>query len=102
PLMSVSDTEAIKRLLLAQQSLAYLSRLSVSDELARGDLQLVEIDAPRIERALHMVWLKGRSLSPGAQALMELMPPDAAVDLAAPASASATPRKAAKGRRKPA
>jgi hypothetical protein len=49
-----------------------------------------------------MVWLKGRSLSPGAQALMELMPPDAAVDLAAPASASATPRKAAKGRRKPA
>ncbi|MBU9382155.1 LysR family transcriptional regulator [Burkholderia gladioli] len=102
PLMSVSDTEAIKRLLLAQRSLAYLSRLSVSDELARCDLQLVEVDAPRIERALHMVWLKGRSLSPGAQALMALLPPGAAGDLAAPSSASVTPRQAAKARRKPA
>ncbi|MEK6424405.1 MAG: LysR substrate-binding domain-containing protein [Burkholderia gladioli] len=93
PSMSVGDTEAIKRMLLAQPSLAYLSVLSVRDEIARGDLRIVEVDAPRIERALHMVWLKGRGLSPAAQALMALVPL---------AGAAPSPLPAARRRRKPA
>ncbi|MBN3725020.1 LysR family transcriptional regulator [Burkholderia sp. Ac-20379] len=95
PRMSVGDTEAIKRMLLAQPALAYLSVLSVRDEIARGDLRIVQVDAPRIERALHMVWLKGRSLSPAVQALMALVAP--------PALAAAPPLSSAvKRRRKPA
>jgi DNA-binding transcriptional LysR family regulator len=93
PRMSVGDTEAIKRMLLAQPALAYLSVLSVRDEIARGELRIVEVDAPRIERALHMVWLKGRSLSPGVQALMALVSSDEAAPPLPPA---------AKRRRKPA
>jgi DNA-binding transcriptional LysR family regulator len=73
PLMSVSDTEAIKRMLLAQHALAYVSVLSVSDELRRGELTIIEVEDLRIERPLHMVWNKGRSLSPSNQALFELV-----------------------------
>lgn len=73
PLMSVSDTEAIKRMLLAQHALAYVSVLSVKDELRRGEMSIVEVDGLRIERPLHMVWLKGRSLSPSSQALFDLV-----------------------------
>jgi DNA-binding transcriptional LysR family regulator len=73
PLMSVSDTEAIKRLLLASHSLAYVSMLSVRDELLRGVLSAIEVDGMRIQRQLHLVWLKERSLSPSAQAFVELV-----------------------------
>ncbi|MBI0325491.1 LysR family transcriptional regulator [Burkholderia plantarii] len=81
PRMSISDTEAIKRMLVAQPALAYLSMLSVRDEIARGELVAVEVAGLHITRALHLVWPKGRSLSPSAQAL---------VDLAAPAGAPAS------------
>jgi DNA-binding transcriptional LysR family regulator len=73
PLMSVSHTEAIKRMLLSQHALAYISTLSVTDELRRGELAIVEVEDMRIVRPLHMVWAKGRSLSPSSQALFDLV-----------------------------
>ncbi|GLU35006.1 LysR family transcriptional regulator [Trinickia caryophylli] len=73
PLMSVSDTEAIKRMLLAQHALAYISTLSIKEELRRGELTIIEVEDLRIERPLHMVWTKGRSLSPSSQALFDLV-----------------------------
>lgn len=73
PLMSVSDTEAIKRMLLAQNALAYVSLLSVREEVRRGELTIIEVDDLRIERPLHMVWNTGRSLSPSSQALFDLV-----------------------------
>ena len=68
PIMSLSNTEAIKRILMAQSSIGFLSTLSVKEDLQRGDLALIEVRELRIARPLHMVWLKGRSLSPSAQA----------------------------------
>jgi DNA-binding transcriptional LysR family regulator len=53
--MSVSDTEAIKRMLIAEHSIAYISSLSVKDELRGGDLVLLAVDGLRIERPLQMV-----------------------------------------------
>ncbi|CAM2196892.1 Transcriptional regulator, LysR family [Paraburkholderia kururiensis] len=73
PLMSVSDTEAIKRMLLSQHALAYISTLSVTEELRRGELTIIEVEDLRIVRPLHMVWAKGRSLSPSSQALFDLV-----------------------------
>ncbi|WP_245616507.1 LysR family transcriptional regulator [Paraburkholderia acidipaludis] len=73
PLMSISDTEAIKRMLLSQRALAYVSVLSVKDELRRGELKIVDVEDLRIERPLHMVWNKCRSLSPSNQALFDLV-----------------------------
>jgi DNA-binding transcriptional LysR family regulator len=73
PLMSVSDTEAIKRMLRASHSLAYLSVLSVMDELKRGLLRTIDVEGMQIGRQLHMVWLKERSLSPSGRALVDLV-----------------------------
>ncbi|MGG1946919.1 LysR family transcriptional regulator [Trinickia sp. NRRL B-1857] len=73
PLMSVSDTEAIKRMLLSKRALAYVSALSVKEELRRGELTIIEVKDLRIERPLHMVWLKSRSLSPSSQAMFDLV-----------------------------
>jgi DNA-binding transcriptional LysR family regulator len=73
PLMSVSDTEAIKRMLLSQHALAYISTLSVTEEVRRGELTIIEVDDLHIVRPLHMVWAKGRSLSPSSQALFDLV-----------------------------
>ncbi|MEX3814669.1 LysR substrate-binding domain-containing protein [Paraburkholderia sp. BR13439] len=72
PSISVSDTEAIKRMLVAQQAIAYVSSLSIVEEIARGELRTLEVADMRIERALNLVWLKGRSLSPCSQAFFEL------------------------------
>ncbi|CAB3774155.1 HTH-type transcriptional activator CmpR [Paraburkholderia humisilvae] len=73
PLMSVSNTEAIKRMLLAQHALAYVSVLSVKDELRRGELTIIEVADLRIERPLYMVWTKGRAMSPSSKALFDLV-----------------------------
>ncbi|WP_051376700.1 LysR family transcriptional regulator [Burkholderia sp. WSM2232] len=73
PLMSVSDTEAIKRMLLSRHALAYISTLSVKEELRRGELTIIEVEDLHIVRPLHMVWAKGRSLSPSSQALFDLV-----------------------------
>jgi DNA-binding transcriptional LysR family regulator len=81
--MSVSDTEAIKRMLLAQHAIAYVSLLSVKDELRRGELIALEVEELCIVRPLHMVWLKGRSLSPSTQAFFGLVLAQIASDAAA-------------------
>ncbi|WP_350357543.1 LysR substrate-binding domain-containing protein [Paraburkholderia fungorum] len=72
PLMSVSNTEAIKRMLMSHRSIAYVSSLSVKDEIRRGDLAALHVKDLHIKRALHMVWLKGRSLSPSTHAFFDL------------------------------
>jgi DNA-binding transcriptional LysR family regulator len=74
PLMSVSDTEAIKRMLRVSHALAYLSVLSVRDELFRGVLTAIEVDGMHVSRQLYMVWLKERSLSPSARAFVDAVP----------------------------
>jgi DNA-binding transcriptional LysR family regulator len=47
--MSVSDTEAIRRMLIAQHSIACISSLSVKEELRRGELVLLAVHGLRIE-----------------------------------------------------
>jgi DNA-binding transcriptional LysR family regulator len=73
PLMSISDTVAIKRMLLAQHAIAYVSSLSIRDEVRRGELSILDVRDLRIERPLNMVWLKGRTLSPSTQAFVDLV-----------------------------
>lgn len=73
PLMSVSHAEAIKRMLMAQHAVAYLSALAVKDEIRRGDLVQLNVEDLQIERALQMIWLKGRSFAPSTRAFMDLV-----------------------------
>ncbi|MGV7241643.1 LysR substrate-binding domain-containing protein [Caballeronia sp. M23-90] len=67
PIVSVSNTEAIKRLLRSTPgSISFLSRMSVVDELSAGVFEEVGLQHLKIERRLNLIWLKGRSLSRGA------------------------------------
>lgn len=64
PRLCVSNTESIKRLLYdTPESLSFLSRLSVADELATGRLEIITVPDLTIGRSLHVLWRKGRSLS---------------------------------------
>lgn len=73
PAMSISHTEAIKRMLLRGKSLAYLSRLSVADELRRKELATVKLIDFDIKRSLRMIWLKNRSFSPSTASFIALV-----------------------------
>jgi len=72
PLMSVSHTEAVKRMLLSGRAIAYVSSLSVADEIARGDLVRLKVIGVDIKRSLHVVWPKGRSFAPSTEAFVKL------------------------------
>lgn len=64
PRLCVSNTESIKRLLYdTPESLSFLSRLSVADELATDRLEIITVPELTIGRSLHVLWRKGRSLS---------------------------------------
>ena len=62
PIMSINTTEAIKH-----------AALSVRDEVRRGDLGILQVEDPRIERELYMVCLKGRTFAPSTQAFVDLV-----------------------------
>lgn len=72
PMMSISHTEAIKRMLLGGHSMAYLSALSVADEIQRKELAIVRIADFSIKRSLRMIWLKNRTFSPSIALFMTL------------------------------
>lgn len=73
PLMSVSNTEAIKRMLMAEPAIAFVSSLSVETELERGALVRMKVRGLKIQRDLHMIWLKVQSHSPSAAAFAEIV-----------------------------
>jgi DNA-binding transcriptional LysR family regulator len=72
PAISVSGNEAIKKMLISERAVAYVSLLSVAEEINRDELCVLEVEDLRIEQPLHMVWLKGRSLSPSARAFQDV------------------------------
>ncbi|MHB9842084.1 LysR family transcriptional regulator [Paraburkholderia terrae] len=64
PVASVSNTEAIKQLLCSTPgSVSFLSRMSVLNELSDGVFEEIDLNNFQIGRHLHLVWLRGRSLS---------------------------------------
>jgi DNA-binding transcriptional LysR family regulator len=63
PVMSVSKTEPIKRMLMSKSSIAYVCSFSVKDEIRRGDLIALTVKDLRIKRSLlSRVSKDGRSL----------------------------------------
>lgn len=72
PSLSVGSPEAIKQLLRLGHALSWVSRRSVADELAAGLLVQLPIQDVHITRSLRMIWRRGHSLSPSAQAFRAL------------------------------
>jgi DNA-binding transcriptional LysR family regulator len=75
PILSLANTEAIKRAVAAGVGVAIVSRLAIDAELAAGQLALVPIRNLSIQRPLHILQLRGKHPSPAAQACLRLFAP---------------------------
>lgn len=73
PVMSLGSTEAVKNAVAARLGIAIVSRLAVELELSSGSLVTIEIADLEIQRALHLVELRGKSRSPAAIRFLELL-----------------------------
>lgn len=72
PKLSVGSAEAIKQLVRLGNAIAWVSRSTVTEELASGALVQLPVKDFKIERNLCMIWRKGGSLSPSAHAFRAL------------------------------
>lgn len=73
PVMSLGSTEAVKNAVAARLGVAIVSRLAVELELSSGSLVTIELADLEIQRALHLVELRGKSRSPAATRFLELL-----------------------------
>jgi DNA-binding transcriptional LysR family regulator len=71
-LFEISENEVIKKLVAAGVGFAILSRLAVEDELARGELALLQVEDLALRRTLTWLQVKGRRTSPAAAELRAL------------------------------
>lgn len=69
----LGSTEAIRRALLNGTGYAFVSSMSISEELASGQLMTVRIPGLDITRKFYAARRDGRELSPAASAFLELM-----------------------------
>jgi DNA-binding transcriptional LysR family regulator len=69
----LGSDESVKRAVLNRAGYAFISRMSVAEELASGSLVSVRIPNVDIKRKFFAVSRAGRELSPGAGVLLELM-----------------------------
>jgi DNA-binding transcriptional LysR family regulator len=69
----LGSSEAVKRALLEGAGYAFVSSLSIGEELASGALSTVRIPGLNITRKLYAATRSGRELSPAATAFLSLM-----------------------------
>ena len=62
---------ALKRSLQGGRGIAWISELAMEDELRSGELVRLAVDDLHIQRDLHALWRRERSLSPAAHALLD-------------------------------
>ena len=67
----LGSTSAVKNVVRGGGAAAVLSRLTVADELARGDLRRVPVVGVDLRRTLRVVWATGRRPAPAARELAE-------------------------------
>jgi len=69
----LGSSEAVKRALLEGAGYAFVSSMSIGEELASGSLQTVRIPGLTITRKFYAAYRSGRELSPAATAFLSLM-----------------------------
>jgi DNA-binding transcriptional LysR family regulator len=73
PSVIASSTEALKRLALAGAGLAPTSRLAVTDELARGALELVAAPGAPVRRRFYAARLRAATPTPAARSFFSML-----------------------------
>ncbi len=73
PLLSLASPEAIKNLVAAGAGIAIVSRLIIALELQAGSLGILPLQDLKIQRALHLQRIRGRSQSPALAKFLEVL-----------------------------
>lgn len=71
--MSLGNTEAIKRAVMSGMGIAFISRLAVANELKMGELVELQFDKWKIERNFYRLRLKGNYESRATREFMRLL-----------------------------
>ena len=69
--LALGNSVALKRSLQGGRGIAWISELAMEDELRSGELVRLAVDDLHIQRDLHALWRRERSLSPAAHALLD-------------------------------
>ena len=69
----LDSNEALKRAVIAEAGYAFVSAMSVAEEIANGQLSAVRIPGVAIKRRFFAVSRAGRALSPAATAFQAMM-----------------------------
>lgn len=72
----LGSSEALRRVILQSDSFAFISAWAIQSELSSGALVEIPIDGVEIQRDFHLAWRSGRTLSPGAEKLIDLLMSD--------------------------
>lgn len=70
--IEVGSTEAAKRCVLHGLGVTFLSRLAITAELHAGALQIIPLPGTPVVRTFQVAWLRSATLSPAAEAFLEL------------------------------
>lgn len=70
---SLGSNEAVKQAALNGIGAAFLSKVSIREELARGEIAAVPIQGLKISRSFFLITRSGRDLSPAARAFAALL-----------------------------
>ena len=73
PDLVLGSLEAVKTAVRAGAGVAFLSRLAVSAEIARGELRRLAVRDLKLQRSLYLVRLKDREASPALQVLRKFL-----------------------------
>ena len=73
-LMTLGNTEAIKRSVAAGVGVAFVSALTIQHELHDGHLAQVKLKDFKLQRAFHVVQAHDRGISATVQAFLALLP----------------------------
>lgn len=71
--LTIGGTEAIKQSVIAGLGIAIVSRLTIGLEIAAGKLTIVSMPGLKLSRPLHLLNVKGRTISTAGQAFIDLL-----------------------------
>ncbi|MFN8354951.1 MAG: LysR family transcriptional regulator [Spirosomataceae bacterium] len=71
--MELTSNEAVKQAVIAGLGYSVMPLIGIKNELANGSLQVIQVKGLPIVSTWHLIWLKGKSLSPVASSYLRFL-----------------------------
>lgn len=74
--LELTSNEAVKQAVLAGLGCSIMPLIGIGRELQQGDLQIIPQEGLPLQSTWHLVWAKGKNLSPAAKAFLQYIQTD--------------------------